>query len=189
MIYLKISSIIQFCLVIVSCSIIYSCSSMKIDKKLYHRENNPESQLLNEYIIAFIENTEPFHFGDNIFLEDSLYYRKKPFCCFDISKYPDSLFREAHLDLKDSKGTNIGINFSQLKNLSNLKVYPGKPKESDGNNWSFRISLPGFSKDSTHIVFISSYYCGPLSASIDVNFMKKVNGEWIYVGRRNIMMS
>lgn len=163
-----------------------SCSSIN---KYYNREYNVESKILNEYLYSFIEKTEPYHQGSKIYLHDELYVPKESYCCENLENYPDSLFLEAHLNLKSLKNSSIPINFSQLTRLTEYRIYPDNRDKYDYNNWEYEISRPGFSKDSTHIVFISSYYCGSLCASIDLNFMKITNGKWILVRSINIMMS
>ncbi len=185
-----VKSCIYFSLLFTISIVFYSCSSFE---KFYNRPENPESQLLNEYLYSFIMSTEPYHQRSQIHLNDELFLPKDSYCCGELNSYSDSLFYEAHMNLKkiidDKNKKSVPINFRQLVSISDYKVIPKAIKDFDYNNWSYNLSLPGFSNDSTHIVFISSYYCGLLCASIDLNFMKKVNKKWMFIKQINIMTS
>lgn len=171
----------------------YSCSTSQHLNSAYYfsREKNSESEFLNEYLFNYIKKCEPY-LDANIYLYDTL-YGVTEVTSLDLIKYSvnmkDEKCREAMLDLSNKRDIKVGINFSQLSNLDEMKIIPGTVEKADYKNWKFSFSLPGFSKDSTCICFTRSYYCGPLCACFSYIFMKKNNNTWSFFDEMMIMIS
>lgn len=154
----------------------------------YKRENNIESERLREYIVVSLSRNIPIKNHPEIYLSDTLFHAWGYFSEMDKigEKMDDSIFKEAILDLSNYHKKDIPINFSQFDSLKDISILPLNSCSDCGG---YTYSLPGYSKDSTHLCFIYSYFCGSLCGEIGIIFLKKKGNEWIFIYKDIFEMS
>ena len=167
-----------------------SCSTTR--ESYYQRENNKESLILNEFLYDFITNTQPHRKKSTIWLYDKLEPVTESMSK-SLKKWADGKadgkWKEAIYDLSVRERESININFSQLTSIKDLKVLPGETKDKNYQNWNYKLSHPGFSNDSTIIMFTSTYECGPLCLSFDLFIYEKKDNKWKLIQVYNYLRS
>lgn len=163
--------------------LVFSCSSVNY----YDRALNKESEMLNRYLYEFLSNSEGYSpKGSEIHLDDVLWALnsgERKMLKEITAKYKDTLIAQALMDLSTKSGSMLPINFTQLTDMKEIRIIPGLYSGSkESGYWNYSLSQTGFSKDSTRLCFISSYYCGPLCSAEMIVFMgKDEQGKWVYM--------
>jgi hypothetical protein len=180
---LDINCIMKSRTLVILTILLFSCSSVNY----FDRALNKESEMLNKYLYEFLYNSEGYSpKGSEIHLDDVLWALnsgERKMIKDIAAKYKDTLIVQALMDLSTKSGSPLPINFTQLTDMKEIRIIPGLYNGSkESGYWNYSLSQAGFSKDSTRLCFIASYYCGPLCNAEMIVFMGKDEiGKWVYM--------